>query len=83
MTYPEELICHELVELATDYLEGTLDERDRALLEAHLDACTGCTRYIEQLRATIRLTGTIEGATLAPDAETALLSAFRAWKVGS
>lgn len=82
MTEPE-VICRELVELATDYLEGALDDRERRLVEEHLRACTGCSEYLDQLRETIRVTGTIEGATLPRDAERALLSAFRAWKNGS
>jgi predicted anti-sigma-YlaC factor YlaD len=77
------VICQELVELATEYLEGVLDDRDLRLVEAHLDACDGCRAYLDQLRATIRLTGTLEGATLDPEAETKLLQAFRAWKNGS
>ena len=83
MIEAEAVICQELVELATEYLEGVLDDRDRRLVEAHLAACDGCRAYLEQLRATIRLTGTLQGAVLDGDAETKLLQAFRAWKNGS
>ena len=83
MTQPEALICQELVELASDYLEGVLDERDVRLIDRHLAECAGCTEYVEQLRATIRIAGTLRGATIAPDAEQALLGAFRAWKNAS
>jgi anti-sigma factor RsiW len=83
MIEADTVICQELVELATDYLEGALEDHDRRLVDVHLAACDGCTAYIEQLRATIRATGTLQGAALAPEAETALLGAFRAWKNGS
>jgi anti-sigma factor RsiW len=75
----EALSCQELVELVTDYLEGALDVRDTRAFEAHLAGCDGCTEYVEQLRATIRLTGTLTPDDLTPAAETALLQAFRDW----
>jgi hypothetical protein len=83
MITADALICQELVELATDYLEGTLDDRDLQLLEQHLGDCAGCSEYLEQLRATILISGTLQAATIAPEAESALLSAFRAWKNAS
>ncbi len=79
----EALSCQELVELVTDYLEGALDERDRRAFESHLDGCDGCTEYVEQLRVTIRLTGTVTFDDLPPAAETALLQAFRDWQRSS
>ncbi|HZQ82148.1 MAG TPA: zf-HC2 domain-containing protein [Gaiellaceae bacterium] len=79
----EGLSCHELVELVTDYLEGALGERDRRAFEGHLDGCDGCTEYVEQLRVTIELTGTITLADLSATAEERLLQAFRDWRRSS
>ena len=79
----EALSCQELVELVTDYLEGALDDRDVRAFEHHLAGCAGCTEYVEQLRTTIRLVGTITPADLTRDAETTLLQAFRDWKRSS
>jgi len=76
----EELSCQELVELVTDYLEGALDERHRQAFERHLDGCDGCTEYLAQLGATIRLTGMLTVEDLSRDAESTLLQAFRTWK---
>jgi anti-sigma factor RsiW len=76
----EELSCQELVELVTDYLEGALDERHVRAFERHLTGCDGCTRYLEQFRTTIRLAGTLIPDDLTPEAETALLQAFRGWR---
>jgi anti-sigma factor RsiW len=50
--------CRELVELVTEYLEGGLPEDERARFEAHLEACAGCVRYLEQILETVRLAGT-------------------------
>ena len=79
----QSLSCQELVELVTDYLEGALDDRDLRAFERHLAACDGCTEYVAQLRATIRLVGTLTPDDLSQDAETTLLQAFRDWKRSS
>ena len=76
----KKLTCRELVELVTDYLEGSLSRRDRARFEAHIAGCTNCTRYLEQFRETIRLTGTLRESDVSPEAEATLLAEFQAWK---
>lgn len=48
--------CAEAIELVTLHLDDALDNRDRRLFERHVDACTGCTRYVAQIRQTIDLT---------------------------
>ncbi len=78
----DELVCQELVELATAYLEGALAPVDRARFEAHLAGCSHCRIYLEQLRTTIRALGQLGEDDLAPEARTALLHAFRGWKRG-
>ena len=77
----EALSCRELVELVTDYLEGALDPADVARFEAHIGGCDGCTGYLEQMRQTIRLTGTLTLDDVTPEAEAELLEAFRGWRV--
>jgi anti-sigma factor RsiW len=79
----EALSCQELVELVTEYLEGALDERDVRAFEGHLAVCDGCTEYLEQLRTTVRLVGSLTPDDLTQGAETALLQAFRGWKRSS
>jgi anti-sigma factor RsiW len=78
----KKLTCRELVELVTDYLEGSLSPRDRARFDAHIAACGNCTQYVEQFRETIRLTGTLRETDVSPEAEAALLAQFEAWKRG-
>ena len=71
------LVCREFVELVTDYLEGTLPERERARMDAHLAECDGCTGYLEDMR---RLIGSLHATPEPPpDDQTrdALLRAFR------
>ena len=80
MSAVEQLSCRELVELVTDYFEGALSPEERARFEEHVARCGGCTRYVEQLRATIAAVGRLEPGAVPPDAEAALLDAFRDWK---
>lgn len=74
------LVCRELVELVTDYLEGSLSRRDRARFEAHLADCPHCTEYLAQFRETLRLTDTLRESDISPEAEQALLEQFTNWK---
>jgi len=76
----EDLSCQELVELVTDYLEGALPDELHERFDEHIAHCSGCRAYLEQMRATIRATGTLTPESLSPDAESALLDAFRNWK---
>ena len=76
----EELSCRELVELVTAYLEGALEPPARARFEQHLAECPGCQAYVEQMRTTIRLLGTLTEDSIEPEASEALLSVFRDWK---
>jgi anti-sigma factor RsiW len=79
MSMPE-LTCKELVEVVTDYLEGRMPAERRLLFEEHLAFCDGCQTYLAQMRATIRLTGTLREDDLGPEARDGLLRAFRDWK---
>jgi anti-sigma factor RsiW len=74
------LTCRELVELVTDYLEGALPLDERQRFEEHVRSCAVCRRYVEQLRATIRVLGQLHEDDVPEPARDALLGAFRAWK---
>ena len=74
----EALTCRELV---TDYLEGALSPEDTRRFEAHIGACDNCSAYLDQLRRTIRLTGSLREEQLSPEMREELLHAFREWRV--
>jgi anti-sigma factor RsiW len=76
------LTCQEVVELVTEYLEGTLPASEHARFEAHLAACEGCTRYLEQMRATLRTLGALPVEAISADAARELMEAFRDWRSG-
>ncbi len=75
-----DLVCRQAVELVTDYLDGALSRRDRRRLETHLRACPNCAAYLEQIKMTVRLTGTIEPEDLSPEARADLAELYRQWR---
>ena len=80
MTTSNELSCQELVELVTEYLEGTLPAHERVRFEDHLAICPGCGNYLDQMRRTIQMVGALKEETIPDEAKEQLLLAFRAWK---
>ena len=80
MSTSEDMACRELVELITDYLDGELPEHDRVRLEDHLAKCDGCASYLEQMRATIELTGVLTEDQIPAEGKRELLGVFRTWK---
>ena len=74
-----DLVCREVVELVTDYLEGALGDRDRERFERHLGGCDGCAAYLDQMRLTLRLAGRIEPESIDPVFLARLTEAFRGW----
>jgi predicted anti-sigma-YlaC factor YlaD len=77
--HEEELTCQELVEIVSDYLEGALPQGEWERFEAHLEICEGCRRYLEQMRTTIRVVGTLTEDDLDPGGKDQLLQLFREW----
>ena len=73
---PRDIACNELVELLTEYLEGTLPADEAAAIEEHLRGCDGCRTYLDQLRTTIELLGSATVDTLSEQAYEDLLAAF-------
>jgi anti-sigma factor RsiW len=74
------LSCQEVVELVTDYLEGTLSADETTLFEQHLNFCDGCIWYLEQMRTTIATVGRVREEDVPLETRERLLAAFRDWK---
>ena len=62
------LICRDVTELTTDYLEGSLPLRRRLAMRWHLALCSFCRRHLRQVRATVGLLHRIPEPVLAPEA---------------
>ena len=80
MQAPRRLTCRELVELATDYLEGALSPGDRARFDRHLAGCPGCAAYLDQRHGTLAVLGRLDEDLVDPAVLEILLEAFRDWK---
>ena len=80
---PQELVCQDVVELLTEFLEGALDEGTRTKVEQHLVWCPGCSEYLRQFRATIGATRKLAEEDLPEGVKENLLDAFRHWRHGS
>lgn len=75
-----ELVCQEVVELISDYLEDALPRSQRRRLERHLAGCEHCAEYLEQMRATIRLTGSLQPEDLTPEMRDDFTALYRRWR---
>ena len=78
--YEREITCRELVELVTDYLDDRMPSDRRLLFEEHLSFCSSCRTYLEQMRLTIRLTGSLREDDLDPATREAMLAVFRGFE---
>jgi predicted anti-sigma-YlaC factor YlaD len=77
---PRDLVCQQAVEMVTDYLEGALSGRERRRFESHLRECPNCSAYLEQIRLTIELTGSMDPEELTPNAKRDLVDLYRRWR---
>jgi anti-sigma factor RsiW len=74
------LTCRELVELVSDYHEGGLSVDERLAFERHVAICPPCRGYLDELRSTIAVAGSLSEDSLAPPARDAMLHVFRDWR---
>jgi hypothetical protein len=82
VTRRPEFRCVDLVDSVTDWMEGALTDDARLTLEEHLIICPYCTRYLAQLRLSMRVLAESDKRQPSdappPAARQALLDAFRA-----
>jgi anti-sigma factor RsiW len=76
----DEIVCRELVELVTPYLEDVLPADERALIDQHLASCDGCQAYVQQMRLTIRAIGHVSAEAITSQTRAEVLAIFRAWR---
>lgn len=76
------LHCRDAVALMTSYLDGELDSRDRARLDAHLAECPHCSEYLAQLRVTVDALGQVGPDDLPEEALDELVNLYRRWRAG-
>ena len=74
-----QIVCRDLLELITGYLDGALPAEVPAAVEEHLSGCDGCTTVLEEFRVTIAMTGTLTEEQITDSQRDTLLAAFRGW----
>jgi len=74
----EDVSCREVVELVTDFLEGTLAIDRRDVFERHIAMCTWCETYLYQMRHTLIVLGGLREADVPAPLVDSLALAFRA-----
>ncbi len=79
-THEHNYTCEEVVELATEYVEGALAPEETTLFEFHLNFCDGCDTFIEQIRETAGAAGRLPVEEVPEDVRERLLAAFRDWR---
>jgi len=76
----DEIVCRELVELVTPYLEDVLPPDERALVDQHLASCDGCTAYVQQMQHTIKAIGHVSDEAITSKTREDVLAIFRSWR---
>jgi hypothetical protein len=66
--------CRDVSAMATDFMEGSLSWRQRLAVRLHLAVCAGCRAFMQQMRRTVRLIGSLPVPPPPPAAEARLLA---------
>ena len=73
------IMCRDVVELISDYLDGALPPKTAEAVEAHLAGCDGCTRVLDEFRRTIAMMGELRDEYVSHEQRALLLQTFRDW----
>lgn len=50
---PSDVECRQIAELLGDYLDGSLPQHTRELIEFHIDGCAPCVAFVNTYRGTV------------------------------
>ncbi len=78
----DDIRCRELVDLVTEYLEGTLPAEQCKPFEEHLTTCPGCRIYLDQMRQTISMLEHLRQDPISEETQQHLVELFRNWNAG-
>lgn len=74
------ITCKELTELCTEFEEGAMSVSDWAKFRFHMAMCPPCQEYVRQMKLTTEVLQQAEPPTLEPEARSALVDMFKAWR---
>jgi len=72
--------CDLFYEVLSDFLDGELEDVDRAYVEEHLRLCPPCDVYLEQFRIVATSTEKLELEQMPPGVQGVLQSVLQQWK---
>jgi predicted anti-sigma-YlaC factor YlaD len=69
--------CYEAIDLMGDELEGLLAPEVRIEFAEHIETCSACGTYLDQLRFTLRALEKMPRASVTPRQRSELIAAFQ------
>ena len=72
--------CREVVEIASEYIDGALPPEHMTAFEVHLNFCDGCDAFVDQIRTTAAMARSVSDEAISGEMRAKLLTAFRDWK---
>jgi anti-sigma factor RsiW len=77
MSEPTELECRQIADLLADYLDGSLEQRLRDLVDWHIESCPPCVAFVNTYRGTIEVTRKIPDVPIPPELKHRLLKVLK------
>jgi anti-sigma factor RsiW len=74
------MTCRQVVQVLTEYLDGSLPAAEQARVEEHLAGCDACTAFLAQLRTTERVVAGLAPVEVPADLKADLLRAFKDYR---
>jgi anti-sigma factor RsiW len=69
--------CRQIADLLSDYLEGTLPNATRELIEWHIDGCGPCVAFVNTYRGTIDAARKLRDVEIPAELKKRLLAVLR------
>lgn len=69
--------CYEAIDLMDEELEGRLPVEQRAGFDEHLEICSACSTYLDQIRATIEALERLPRPGITSERRAELIAAFQ------
>ena len=69
--------CRQIAELLGDYIDGSLPNHVRELIEFHIDGCAPCVAFVNTYRGTIAATRTLPETPMPTELKKRLLRVLR------